>query len=135
MTEPVSQLQVNVRGRSVGALGRVAEDASVFSYDSQTPQRESVSLTMPSRLRSYDWQRGVAPLFEMNLPEGALRAELQRRFSKTVRGFDDFALLAIVGPHQLGRVRIGLAPSTSLPTIDVAHLLTHDAEKLRRFVP
>ncbi len=126
MTEPVTQLQVNVRGRSVGALGRVAEDASVFSYDSQTPQRESVSLTMPSRLRSYDWQRGVAPLFEMNLPEGALRAELQRRFSKTVRGFDDFALLAIVGPHQLGRVGIGLAPSTSLPTTDVAHLLTHD---------
>ena len=56
---------------------------------------------MPSRLESYGREHGIHPVFEMNLPEGALRDELVRRFSKAVRGFDDFALLAIVGPYQL----------------------------------
>jgi serine/threonine-protein kinase HipA len=63
----------------------------------------------------------------MNLPEGALREELMRRFSKAVRGFDDFALLAIVGPHQLGRLAIASAPVTEpLPATSLSDLLVHD---------
>jgi len=125
MTESNAALHVNVLAQRVGELGRGDGDHSVFAYTPGAALGQSVSLTMPARLESYKWERGVAPIFEMNLPEGALRAELQRRFGKAVRGFDDFALLSIVGPHQLGRVGIGHS-QTSLPTTDVAHLLTHD---------
>ncbi|MFJ4193000.1 type II toxin-antitoxin system HipA family toxin [Pseudomonas sp. NPDC089534] len=128
MTEAVERLQIRIAERPVGTLGRgYAGMDSVFSYREDVCDENAVSLTMPTRLESYGWERGIHPVFEMNLPEGALRDELVRRFSKTVRGFDDFSLLAIVGPHQLGRLAIapesavGRAPETAL-----ADLLVHD---------
>ncbi|MGK9568519.1 HipA N-terminal domain-containing protein, partial [Salmonella enterica subsp. enterica] len=88
-----------------GTLGRSEENRhdSVFSYNDAVAEENAVSLTMPVRLESYNWEYGIHPLFEMHLPEGYLKDELVRRFSKSVRGFDDLALLGIVGPHQLGR--------------------------------
>jgi serine/threonine-protein kinase HipA len=50
-------------------------------------------------------QYGLAPIFDMNLPEGALRAYLMRSFAKATGTFDDFDLLAIVGRTQIGRIR------------------------------
>ena len=41
----------------------------------------------------------------MNLPEGALREHLRRRFAKAVGTFDDYDLLGIVGRTQIGRIR------------------------------
>jgi serine/threonine-protein kinase HipA len=100
---------------------------SVFNYREEASAENAVSLTMPSRLESYGWQHGIHPVFEMNLPEGALRDELVRRFSKAVRGFDDFALLAIVGPYQLGRLSIASASMTDRPPeTSLADLLVHD---------
>lgn len=100
---------------------------SVFSYREDAIDENAVSLTMPTRLESYGWERGIHPVFEMNLPEGALRDELVRRFSKAVRGFDDFALLAIVGPHQLGRLAITSESATERqPETSLAELLVHD---------
>jgi serine/threonine-protein kinase HipA len=60
---------------------------------------------MPVRLPSWDTPLGVAPIFEMNLPEGALRERLRLAFAKATGAFDDLDLLAIVGRSQLGRVR------------------------------
>ena len=60
---------------------------------------------MPIRLASWDTPVGVAPIFEMNLPEGALRERLRLAFAKATGTFDDLDLLAIVGRSQLGRVR------------------------------
>lgn len=125
----VDRLHISVSGTTVGALGRGQSPAdSVFTYAQDALEENAVSLTMPARLESYTWERGVPPVFEMNLPEGSLRDELVRRFSKAVRGFDDFAMLAIVGPHQLGRVGIANALSANErpPETCLADLLVHD---------
>jgi serine/threonine-protein kinase HipA len=125
----VNRLHISVSGTTVGALGRGQSPAdSVFTYAQDALEENAVSLTMPARLESYTWERGVPPVFEMNLPEGSLRDELVRRFSKAVRGFDDFAMLAIVGPHQLGRVGIANALSANErpPETSLADLLVHD---------
>src|SRR6202043_1561662 len=63
------------------------------------------SVTMPVRLASWDVRLGVAPIFEMNLPEGVLRERLRLAFAKATGTFDDFDLLAIVGRSQVGRIR------------------------------
>lgn len=128
MTEE-QRLHIRVANTMVGTLGRgQAQADSVFTYSASTSPRDAISLTMPPRLASYDWDRGLPPVFDMHLPEGSLRDELLRRFSKAVRGFDDFALLSIVGPHQLGRVAISTAPSPQvpLPETSLEDLLVHD---------
>ena len=131
MVEPQEKgrLHVSVSGAPVGTLGRGQSRVdSVFAYAADAQEENAVSLTMPARLESYTWEQGVPPVFEMNLPEGSLRDELTRRFSKAIRGFDDFAMLAIVGPHQLGRVGIASAQNGSerLPETSLADLLVHD---------
>jgi serine/threonine-protein kinase HipA len=57
------------------------------------------------RLESWNTPLGVAPIFEMNLPEGTLRERLRLAFAKATGTFDDVDLLSIVGRSQLGRVR------------------------------
>ncbi|UVL35022.1 type II toxin-antitoxin system HipA family toxin [Pseudomonas sp. B21-041] len=128
MSESSDRLNVCIGGQAVGTLARGKDRVhSVFSYREETSAENAVSLTMPSRLESYGWEHGIHPVFEMNLPEGALRDELVRRFSKAVRGFDDFALLAIVGPYQLGRLSIASASLTDRPReTSLADLLVHD---------
>lgn len=131
MVEPLEKdrLHISVSSEAVGTLGRgQSRIDSVFTYAQDALEINAVSLTMPARLESYTWEQGVPPIFEMNLPEGTLRDELVRRFSKAVRGFDDFAMLAIVGPHQLGRVGIANAQDASNrpPETSLADLLVHD---------
>lgn len=131
MDEPQEQdrLYISVSEAVAGTLGRgQSRSDSVFTYSESTQEENSVSLTMPARLESYTWEQGVLPIFEMNLPEGALRDELVRRFSKAVRGFDDFTMLAIVGPYQLGRVGIANVQDSSdrPPETSLADLLVHD---------
>jgi serine/threonine-protein kinase HipA len=60
---------------------------------------------MPVRTASWNTQHGLAPIFDMNLPEGALRAYLMRSFAKAAGTFFDFDLLAVVGRTQIGRIR------------------------------
>ena len=60
---------------------------------------------MPVRLSSWDIQYGLAPIFEMNLPEGVLRERLRLVFAKATGTFDEFDLLGIVGRSQVGRIR------------------------------
>jgi serine/threonine-protein kinase HipA len=130
MADPERErLHISVSGIAVGALGRgQPRGDSVFTYAENAQEQNAVSLTMPVRLESYTWDHGIHPIFEMNLPEGALRDELVRRFSKAVRGFDDFAMLAIVGPYQLGRVGIANAEDSNdqPPETSLADLLVHD---------
>ena len=78
---------------------------SVFAYLHDAIPHRAVSVTMPVRLQSWDTALGLAPIFEMNLPEGALRERLRLRFAKAAGSFDDFDLLSIVGRSQLGRLR------------------------------
>jgi serine/threonine-protein kinase HipA len=88
-----------------GALDRNGQRGSTFVYIPDVPLNRAVSLTMPVRLASWNTPFGVAPIFEMNLPEGALRDRLRMSFAKATGSFDDLDMLAIVGRSQLGRIR------------------------------
>jgi serine/threonine-protein kinase HipA len=92
-------------GEQAGALDRLGGRGSTFAYEPRASQARSVSITMPVRVQSWDSNFGLAPIFEMNLPEGALRARLMRQFAKATGTFDDFDLLGVVGRSQIGRIR------------------------------
>lgn len=91
--------------RRAGVLDRLGPKGSTFAYDPAAAAERATSLTMPVRVQSYDLRFGLLPIFEMNLPEGALRERLVRRFAKATGTFDDFDLLQIVGRTQIGRIR------------------------------
>jgi serine/threonine-protein kinase HipA len=88
-----------------GVLDRLGPRGSTFAYRPEAVTDRAVSLTMPVRVQSYDLKFGLLPIFEMNLPEGALRERLVRRFAKATGTFDDFDLLQVVGRTQIGRIR------------------------------
>jgi len=88
-----------------GLLDRLKDRGSAFAYLPETVPQRAVSVTMPVRLPSWNMPFGLVPIFEMNLPEGALRERLRLTFAKATGTFDDFDLLAIVGRSQVGRLR------------------------------
>lgn len=98
-------IKVWTDGAESGLLDRNKERGSSFLYLLDTPANRAISVTMPVRLPSWDSQFGLAPVFEMNLPEGVLRERLRLAFAKATGTFDDFNLLAIVGRSQVGRLR------------------------------
>jgi serine/threonine-protein kinase HipA len=102
---PSSLLDVYVNDQRVGTLGPTGGGAFAFTYLPDIPVASFVSLTMPVRLESYSWSRGVPPFFLMNLPEGykkdLLRAKLGPHADVT-----DSGLLALTGNRTIGRVRV-----------------------------
>jgi serine/threonine-protein kinase HipA len=111
-------IKVWTDGAEAGLLDRSGDRDSTFLYLPKAAPVRAVSVTMPVRLSSWDTRFGVAPIFEMNLPEGTLRERLRLAFAKATGTFDDFDLLAIVGRSQVGRIRY-----------------TGDSEKLQEDVP
>jgi serine/threonine-protein kinase HipA len=98
-------IKVWTDGAEAGLLDRADERGSTFLYLPGTIGARAVSVTMPVRLASWDVRFGLAPIFEMNLPEGVLRERLRLAFAKATGTFDDFDLLSIVGRSQVGRIR------------------------------
>jgi len=88
-----------------GLLDRSGDRGSTFLYLPEIIDMRAVSVTMPVRLASWNTRFGLAPIFEMNLPEGLLRERLRLAFAKATGTFDDFDLLGIVGRSQVGRIR------------------------------
>jgi serine/threonine-protein kinase HipA len=88
-----------------GLLDRYGARGSTFAYQPDAESSRAVSVTMPVRLASLDVSYGLHPIFEMNLPEGALRERLRLSFAKATGTFDEFDLLGIVGRSQVGRIR------------------------------
>jgi serine/threonine-protein kinase HipA len=88
-----------------GLIDRHGERGSTFAYLPGTPAARAVSVTMPVRLESWTVPFGLLPIFEMNLPEGALRERLRLAFAKATGTFDELDLLAVVGRSQVGRLR------------------------------
>jgi serine/threonine-protein kinase HipA len=87
----------------------------VFAYDqAASPLDAQVSLTMPLRLESWA-SRDLHPIFQMNLPEGALLAAIRRAIAK-LAGEDDLTILRVTGGNQVGRNRFSL-PSDPAPGI------------------
>lgn len=132
MSNQQHHLNVYVHEQAVGRLARSTdtERATVFAYQDAVATEAAIALAMPVVWEPYVWDQGLHPIFEMNMPEGALRDELMRRFSKAIKGFDDFALLSVVGQHQLGRLRVSTGPlADTPPESSVADLLVHDGAK------
>ena len=98
------RIDVSANGAPSGRLSRLEARGSSFVYHSGSGFEQAVSLTMPIQPQSWDWDYGLLPIFEMNLPEGVLRARLQKQFAKALGHFDGLDLLAITGRHQLGRL-------------------------------
>jgi serine/threonine-protein kinase HipA len=106
-------LRVWTDKRPSGLLDRHGPRGTTFVYDPKIASARAMSVTMPVRTASWDAPYGLAPIFDMNLPEGALRAHLMRSFAKATGTFDDFDLLGIVGRTQIGRIRYS-APDAQL---------------------
>lgn len=102
-------------------------DTVLFTYAQRCPASQAVSLTMPVRTDQYDASGGLLPIFEMNLPEGALRERLRLRFAKAIPEFDDLDLLSIVGASQIGRLRYSQQDQLreDVPAQDLDEILTY----------
>ena len=106
---PAAALEVFVATKVAGSLYRsdVEPDEFLFEYSGHCASDDAVSLTMPLSRAPYDSMGSVHPIFEMNLPEGALLERLRTLFAKTVPHLDNLGLLEIVGRSQIGRLRYG----------------------------
>jgi len=98
-------IKVWTDGAEAGLLDRSGDRGSAFAYLPQVPPARAISVTMPVRLPSWDTRYGLAPIFEMNLPEGALSERLRLAFDKATGRFDELDVLGIVGRSQVGRIR------------------------------
>jgi len=98
-------LRVWTDSQRAGVLDRHRPRGTTFVHDPKAASQRAVSVTMPVRTASWDAAHGLLPIFDMNLPEGALRAHLMRSFAKATGSFDDFDLLGVVGRSQIGRIR------------------------------
>ena len=125
----MAALHVHAGSTAVGLLARsaVEPDTFLFSYRLDTEAASAVSLTMPVRVDQYDAMAGLLPIFEMNLPEGALKERLRLQFAKAIPEFDDLDLLRIVGGSQIGRLRYSVLenPDEDAPAQDLAEILTY----------
>jgi serine/threonine-protein kinase HipA len=119
------RLDVYVNDRHVGTLGPAAGGTYVFAYLPDTAPDDFVSLTMPVRLSSYEWTRGLPPFFLMNLPEG-YQKDLVRRKLGPHADVTDVGLLALTGRRTIGRVRVvpkGQPLKTATDDLELATLL------------
>ena len=123
-------LRVWTDSQPAGHLDRHGRRGTTFVYEPKSAAQRAVSLTMPVRVASWDAAHGLLPVFDMNLPEGALRAHLMRRFAKATGSFDDFDLLSVVGRTQIGRIRYS-DPDASL-TEDVPFQSIDEILRARR---
>lgn len=108
-------LAVWVANDRAGTVARADRRHHVFAYTPSAPQSLQVSLTMPVRLESWA-SRDLHPVFQMNLPEGALLDTIRRAVAKLMNG-DDLSILRVTGGNQIGRNRFTSidAENPSLP--------------------
>jgi serine/threonine-protein kinase HipA len=76
---------------------------------------------MPVRLESWV-SRDLHPVFQMNLPEGALLDAIRRAIAK-LSGEDDLTILRVTGGNQVGRNRFSLAEETAPGIVETAESL------------
>jgi len=106
-----------------GLLDRTLDQRQyVFAYDQAAEQPDAqVSLTMPVRLESW-LSRDLHPVFQMNLPEGALLEAIRRAIAK-LAGEDDLTILRVTGGNQIGRNRFSLPEDTAPGIAETAESL------------
>lgn len=124
-------LAVWTSGDRVGLLAQEARRKYVFAYNAGA--KDPVSLTMPVRLEGWSSPE-LHPIFQMNMPEGALLEAIRRALAKII-GDDDFSILQATGGNQIGRNRFTLPGTDQLEgprqTESLEDLLTYpDTEEL-----
>jgi len=106
------------------------QNKHIMSYHPDA--HEALSLTMPLRNESYAYE-GLHPIFQMNLPEGALREALERATAKHY-GSDDLTMLTILGDSQIGRLVYSLKDqpiaSSTESELQLDELLSHQDAQL-----
>lgn len=107
-------LKVWIDKTKSGSLAQAEKKKYVFGYESDA--EKAVSLTMPIRLESWVSPE-LHPIFQMNLPEGALLEAIRRAIAK-IMGDDDLSILQVTGGNQIGRNRFTL-DDENLPGGDV----------------
>ncbi|MFT0549021.1 type II toxin-antitoxin system HipA family toxin [Allopusillimonas ginsengisoli] len=99
------KLDVYVQDKHVGVLEQTGITEYVFAYLHNTPPELAVSLLMPVRTQS--WVSPVLhPVFQISLPEGALRLSIEKNFAKNFDRFGDMEMLAVVGESLVGQVKV-----------------------------
>ena len=128
-------LDVYVSKQLVGVLDQPDPYTFVFNYTPDAPSALPVSLLMPKRSTSWV-SRELHPVFQISLPEGALRELIIRNFAKRFERFGDLELLAVIGENMIGRIQVtphgqalsGLTPHESLTKLiaeDTTNLVKH----------
>jgi serine/threonine-protein kinase HipA len=106
-----SSLAVWASDKQTGLLAREMRQEYVFAYAQDAGSDAQVSLTMPVRLAHWT-SRELHPIFQMNLPEGALLEAIRRAIAKVI-GEDDLSILRVTGGNQVGRNRFFLPGEAS----------------------
>lgn len=124
-------LKVFIEKQLVGSLFQPESDWNKyhFRYEENCPPHLAVSLSMPVVNENYTSEyKTLHPIFDMNLPEGALADRLRKEFSKVIANFDALAMLKIVGQSQVGRLRFAMPGETvhNVPEENLKQLLAHD---------
>ena len=107
-------LEVWINGFPTGDLTQENRKQYIFGYDSRAT--EVVSLTMPVRRQSWVSDE-LHPIFQMNLPEGALLEAIRRAIAKII-GDDNLSILQVTGGCQIGRNRFALIDEESPVAVD-----------------
>jgi len=127
----LNPLHVWIDEAQTGILSREGRRHYVFDYVHDAG--DAVSLTMPLRLQSWISPE-LHPIFQMNLPEGALLEAIRRAIAKII-GDDDLSLLLVTGGEQIGRNRFSSAadkpPAINGDVESLEELLTYpDTQEL-----
>lgn len=101
-----NDLKVFINKTHSGSLS-FENEQYVFNYKESAS--DVVSLTMPIRSASWNSKK-LHPVFQMNMPEGALKETIKNHFSK-IQVMDDINFLKLIGPYMLGRVKFEKIPS------------------------
>ncbi|MEA2072891.1 MAG: type II toxin-antitoxin system HipA family toxin [Campylobacterota bacterium] len=111
-------LKVFINREVSGSLSK-EDDTFVFNYSEGSA--EAVSLTMPLRKASWN-SKTIHPIFEMNLPEGALKDAIKNRFAK-IKQMDELGFLELIGSYMLGRIKFNtiVEDKDSLVLDDILH--------------
>lgn len=126
------KLDVYVNQVLVGTLEQVEVNRFVFAYQANVTSNQAVSLLMPVRLESWV-HTALHPVFQVSLPEGALKQLLTKKFAKHFDYFGDMALLSVVGAHLVGRIKLaphGVALSAQSPCEDLHTLLQSSSKEI-----
>ncbi|MCK5725605.1 MAG: type II toxin-antitoxin system HipA family toxin [Thiotrichaceae bacterium] len=128
----MSDIDVYLKPLSPQLTARLSADKNKHVMTYHSDANEALSLTMPLRNESYN-DDSLHPIFQMNLPEGALREAIERATAKRY-GSDDLSMLAILGANQIGRIaysQVGKSiASQREPSLQLEDLLKHQDAQL-----